>query len=100
VREVIEETGLIPYKVEYLGESYTSSGFTNEHIHHFYVEVNSKNKREQELDHDEQITLVHIPFNDVLRYINDSKLVGSHAHACLLKYLLKNFDFNLNDIKG
>lgn len=90
VREVIEETGLIPYHVEYLGDTYTSSGFTNEHIHHFYVEVNSKNKREQELDHDEQITLVHIPFDDVAKYIADGRLNGNHAHATYLKYLLKS----------
>jgi 8-oxo-dGTP pyrophosphatase MutT (NUDIX family) len=92
VREVIEETGMIPVKVEYLGDSYTSSGFTNEHIHHFYVEVDGKNQKEQELDHDEQITLVHIPFNDVFGYIESGKLVGSHAHACLLKYILKHYD--------
>lgn len=89
VREVIEETGMIPYKVDYLGESFTSSGFTNEKIHYFYVEVNNKEMRKQELDHDEQITLVHIPFNDIWRYINDGELTGSHAHACLLKYLMK-----------
>jgi len=96
IREVIEETGMVPITVEYLGDSYTSSGFTNEHIHHFFVEVDSNNKKEQDLDHDEQISLVRIPFNDVFRYINDGKLAGNHAHACLLKYFLKYYEYNFD----
>jgi 8-oxo-dGTP pyrophosphatase MutT (NUDIX family) len=88
VREVREETGHEPELIEYLGQAYSSSGFTNELAHFFYAIV-SGDPENQKLDHDENIKLVYldeIQLKD--RFCSSS--IGSQAHTCYLKYMLKS----------
>jgi hypothetical protein len=48
-----------------------------------------KEKKEQKLDHDEEITLYDISFNQIEQYLQSGRITGSHGHVAYLKYLLK-----------
>lgn len=87
IRETIEETGYTPVSVEYLGDSLSSTGFTNEHIHHFYVQVEGEPEI-QRLDKDEHITITEVSFNKLLELIGTGWIRGNHAHANVLKAIL------------
>lgn len=99
IREVIEETGYTPSKIEFLGSTYTSSGFTDEQVFHFYVTV-SGIKAEQKLDHDEHIEIVYADGDGgkdgVIALIQSGKINGNHAHATLLKYAIARKLFGAN----
>lgn len=88
IREVQEETGYSPVTVEYLGKTMTSSGFTDEKIHHFYVEVSGAQNALM-LDHDENIEVVKFKFSSLDEMIQNGHLNSNHSHACYLKLLQK-----------
>ena len=87
IRETIEETGYVPYKVEYLGATNTSAGFTNERVHHFHVKVKG-NPSAQDLDNDEEIEVITRPLFDIESMLTDGTIEGNHAHATVLKAAL------------
>lgn len=84
IRETVEETGYTPVKIDYLGFANSSAGFTNERIHHFYVEVDGVSKG-QKLDTDENIKLINATIEDVFEMLQDGSISGSHAHVNILK---------------
>ncbi|MEK5036263.1 NUDIX hydrolase [Paenibacillus sp. FSL R7-0302] len=84
IRETIEETGYQPVAIEFLGNSNSSTGFTNERIHHFYVQV-SGDRKEQDLDSDEYIAIEEKPFKKLPYLIDSGWIQGNHAHAAVLK---------------
>jgi 8-oxo-dGTP pyrophosphatase MutT (NUDIX family) len=90
VRELNEETGYRENninKITYLGQSETSSGFTDELIHYFYIEVVGE-PSEQHFDHDENIELEYVDYNKLLPLINAEVITSSHAQVCTLKYFM------------
>jgi ADP-ribose pyrophosphatase len=87
-RELGEETGMAASEWTPLGSILTSPGFCDERIHLFLARGLSSG--EQTLDHDEILTVVHVPLGDALEMvrngeIQDAKSVaGLHlAAACL-----------------
>lgn len=97
VRELEEETGYPVEQVEsihFLGEGLTSSGFTNEKISYYYIEVDGEPK-EQKLDHDERIKLIEVQFDDMLSYMNNGTISGNHAQVCTFKYLMNQAHIHL-----
>jgi ADP-ribose pyrophosphatase len=88
MREIKEETGYVPLFIEYLGSTYSSAGFTNEFIHYFYAEVDGE-PGAQDLDGDESVKRIEIPFDKLPEAFTDGRINGNHAHTCYLKYLLQ-----------
>lgn len=89
-REAIEETGYTPTKIESLGFSYTSSGFTDEKIHYFYIEVDGE-PNVQQLDSDEQIEVLEYSRNDLFLMIASNQITGNHLQVCVLKCIMQGF---------
>jgi ADP-ribose pyrophosphatase len=90
IRELREETGYTENninKLVYIGQSETSSGFTDEIIWYYYIEVVG-DPVEQELDQDEKIDLEYIDYRDLLTWIKEGKITSSHAQVCVLKYFM------------
>lgn len=87
-REVLEETGYEAMGIDFLGDAYSSSGFTNEHVYYFYVEVNGEPK-EQNLDSDESIDLFYAPVEGFENMFHNDMIKGNHAHTALLKSILR-----------
>ena len=65
-RELAEETGYTAPDANWvdLGLSFSSSGFTDEAVHHFLV-TGVERTQEQDLDMDENITIHFMPLNDI-----------------------------------
>lgn len=64
-RELLEETGLVATKLEYLGLMYSSPGVFDEAIHLFLA--TGLAQQEAEPEHYEDIETVRIPLEDALR---------------------------------
>lgn len=93
IRETQEEIGYKPTLVKEIGSSFSSSGFTNEHITYFYVEVNENGKVKRKLDADEAIIVDEFSLERIRDLIKWGDMNSNHAKACLLHYLL---DENIN----
>lgn len=86
VRELDEETG---YQADYvypLGYAHTSSGFTDEKIYYYFIEV-AGSPLEQQLDSDENISIHYVTGKELKQMLIGNGL-GNHAHACYLKAML------------
>lgn len=75
-RELIEETGYSPMKLEYLGSFYLTPGYSNEKIHLFVAR--DLEYKGQKLEEHEAINIVKIPYEELLTKIllgeiNDAK---------------------------
>lgn len=90
IRELREEVGYKPKLVQQIGESFSSSGFTNEHITYFYIEVEEEGRVEQSLDSDEIIIVRDVKFNELTNMIKWGEIKGNHAKACVLHFMLSN----------
>jgi ADP-ribose diphosphatase len=90
VRELVEETGYSDTViVQSLGTTMTSSGFTNEKVHHFYIKVRGL-RGDQNLDADESIEVIERPFGDIAIMMANGEITSNHLHACLLKLMMNN----------
>lgn len=87
-REVREETGYTPISTEYLGKGYSSPGYTNELIH-FFLAIVEGEAEEQELDGDESIEIVEIPFDDLQAYMVNGKIPDNNSYCCFMRYIVK-----------
>jgi len=81
-REVEEEVGQRPGRLERLASIYTTPGFTDEIIHLYaaYDLVPSK----QNLDHDEVLTVERLPFKTALEGIRKGEIIDSKTICALL----------------
>jgi ADP-ribose pyrophosphatase len=84
-REMREETGFLPQKVEKLGGFYSSPGFCTEYLHLYLATdlVESPLKAEDS----EGITLVHVPLKEVRGLIASGAIVDAKSIAGLLAFL-------------
>lgn len=76
-REVIEEVGYVPTKLEKINFFYVSPGILNERIHLFlaYVDESSKLNEGGGLKHeDEDIALTWVPKNEALHWLAQQKI--------------------------
>jgi ADP-ribose pyrophosphatase len=86
-RELAEETGITASEWTPLGTILTSPGFCDERIHLFLARGLSDG--EQNLDHDEVLTVVRVPLDEALAMIRrgeiqDAKSIAGLHHAATL----------------
>ncbi len=84
-REMREETGFLPQKVEKLGGFYSSPGFCTEYLH-LYLATELVPKPLQAED-SENISLVRVPLNQVMGLIASGAICDAKSIAGLLAFL-------------
>lgn len=84
LRELKEETGFDAKKSEYLLETYSSPGFTNEKIFIFYAE--DLILGEQDLDEFENLSVEKIKFDEAIKLISLGEIIDSKSVAGILYY--------------
>lgn len=85
-RELEEETGMIASKIEPFGLIYPSPGYTNEHLY-IYIATNLKQSKQQ-LDENEFLSIVKMPFNKALDMVMSGEIVDSKTCYAILRYAI------------
>lgn len=83
-RELEEETGLIAKKLVKLGEAYPCVGYSNEVIHLFLVLDYEKGC--QNLDEEEFLNVIKVPFNEVKEMIKKGIIKDSKTIQAIYLY--------------
>ncbi len=83
-RELREETGYLPGKVERLGGFYSAPGYCTEYLH-LYLATDLTPSPLQAED-TEEITLVRVPINQISRLITSDSICDAKSIAGLLIY--------------
>jgi ADP-ribose pyrophosphatase len=83
IREMQEETGYKPGKLEPLGGIYVAPGYTTEFIHLFLATELTESKLAS--DEDEFVEVDHVPFKDVLAMIDRGELVDAKSNVSLMR---------------
>jgi ADP-ribose pyrophosphatase len=84
VRELEEETGYLPGKLQRLTTIYTTPGFTDERIHLFLATDLSHGQTN--LDQDEFVQVVAMPLSQVMAAIRDGRIIDAKSIVALLFY--------------
>ncbi len=82
-RELLEETGATAEQFEYLGEIYPIPAYTTEIIHMYLARGLSFGS--QNLDEDEFLDVVRIPFEEALRMVMDGEIKDSKTMIIIMK---------------
>ncbi|WP_221568830.1 NUDIX hydrolase [Alkalihalobacillus sp. TS-13] len=83
-RELDEETGITVDRLTYLGPYHPQPYFTNRLSHLFFTN-SIKSSGNQKLNDDEEIEVIQMPLNDVLKSIQDGKIQdGELGYALFL----------------
>jgi ADP-ribose pyrophosphatase len=83
-RELTEETGYTAGRIESLGWFYTSPGVLTEKMYCFVAHELTEGK--QDLEDNEQIKVERVGREEILRLIQENKIVDAKSMAALLKY--------------
>ncbi len=83
IRELQEETGYKPGKLEAIGGIYVAPGYTTEYIHLFLATELVESKLA--LDDDEFVEVDHVPFKDALAMIERGEMVDGKSNVALLR---------------
>ena len=86
-RELREEVGYLPKKIELMGGFYSAPGYSSEYLY-LYLATQLVPDRLYAEDTDE-IELVRVPMNEVPALIASGKICDAKSIAGLLMYLLK-----------
>lgn len=89
-RELLEETGYVFGEVKYLGDI-SSNPSTNNNLMHMFIATGGKKIQEQELDHNEEIEIMLVSFDELQQLIEERKFVQS-MHLSTLFYALRYLD--------
>lgn len=84
LRELKEETGYDAEKSEYLLETYSSPGFTNEKLFIFYAD--GLTEGDQDLDEFEHLSVEKVKFEEALKLISFGEITDSKSVAGILFY--------------
>ena len=87
LRELEEEVGAIPTKMEYLGGLYVSPGFCTEMIH-LYLATGLKQVAAHP-DEDEFLNVERIPFDRLLDMVMSGEILDAKTAALVMKTKLK-----------
>lgn len=87
LRELKEETGIIPEELIFLGEFYLSAGFSSEKMYLYFCNV--KEEGLQNLDEDEDIEIERIDFDKLVNMVNENEIPD--AKTCIGVLLSKNY---------
>lgn len=82
IRELQEETGYKPGKIEPIGGIFTAPGYTSEFIHLFMATDLVESRLE--LDDDEFIEVLHMPLSETLRLIATGEIADGKSISGLL----------------
>ncbi len=82
-RELKEETGYDTEEMVFLGEMYPSPGYTDE-VDYLYA-CRVSNHGELELDEDEFLDVVKIPFEEALQMVKDNQIRDAKSQIAILK---------------
>lgn len=86
IRELQEETGYKPGKIESLGGFYVAPGYSTEYIHLFVASELFESRLPADVD--EFIELDHVPLSDALAMIDRGEIQDAKTIIALLKYAL------------
>jgi len=81
-REVEQETGFRPGRIERLSEFYSTPGFCEEMLHVFLASDLTPTR--QQLDHDELVEVLFFPLEDAVRMARNGEIVDSKTIIALL----------------
>ncbi|MFC1953680.1 NUDIX hydrolase, partial [Chloroflexota bacterium] len=84
-REMQEETGYLPQKLQRLGGFYSAPGFCDEYLHLFLATDLSPSRLYDE--DTEMITLMRVPVTEIPALITSGGLIDAKSIAGLLTYL-------------
>lgn len=87
LRELKEETGIIPEELIFLGEFYLSAGFSSEKMYLYFCKV--KEEGIQNLDEDEDLEIIRINFDKLISMIESEEI--SDAKTCIGALLSKKY---------
>lgn len=76
-RELEEETGYVAGELHRLATIYTTPGFTDERIHIFRARDLSRGTTN--LDEDEFVQVVELPLSDVLKAVEDGRIIDAKS---------------------
>ena len=82
-RELREETGYTAQNFTYIGDIYPSPAILNENIS-MYIATGLQ-KGEQDLDEDEFLDVVKVPFDEVVRKILNNEITDGKTQTAVLK---------------
>jgi ADP-ribose pyrophosphatase len=87
-RELAEETGFRPGKLESLGAFYTAPGFCTEYMHAFQAS-DLQPATDSHLDDDEEIEVVRLSLEESLGRLDSGQVQDAKSIAALFLYLRK-----------
>lgn len=90
-REVLEETGYVFDKVEYLGKISANPSTTN-NLMHMFVGQGGKKKAEQKLDDTEDVEVVELTIDEVKALLKEHKIMQS-LHTANIFYALHHLGY-------
>jgi len=82
-RELREETGQRPLKLEHLGGFFVAPGYTTEYIHLFLAQ--GYEPAPLMMDEDEQISVERVPLVEALAMIEDGRIIDGKSAIGLLR---------------
>ena len=100
IRELAEETGYVPEKIEYLGSHYQDPGSIRTKVDTFLA-TGCKKVKNQNLDEGEFVKYIEIPYELAIDLMNEGLFMDSNSYIAFSKannYLEKKLD--LSDGKG
>ncbi len=83
-RELMEETGYVPGRINYLGKHYQDPGSIKEPVNVF-IAFDCKRKHEQKLDPDEFIFTLEIPISDIKTLMDCNEIKDANTYIALAK---------------
>lgn len=81
-RELLEETGYVFEKVEYLGNISANPSTTN-NLMHMYLATGGEKVAEQNLDEEEEVDVVYYTIDEVKQLVRDHKIMQSLHVNCI-----------------
>jgi len=86
-RELMEETGYIFDEVKSLGKI-SANPSTNTNLMHMFIATGGKKIKEQSLDHNEEIDVFELNFDELMQLIDENKIMQS-MHLSTIYYALR-----------
>lgn len=89
-REILEETGYSFETAHYLGRI-SANPATNANLMHMFVATGGQKVQEQRLDHNEEIEVMELSWDEFLQLVEEKRLVQS-MHMSTIFYALRYLD--------
>ena len=87
-RELLEETGYEFDEIKSLGKI-SANPSTNTNLMHMFLATGGKKVKEQSLDHNEEIEVLELSFDELMQLVDENKIMQS-MHITTIFYTLKS----------